>query len=627
MDAGGSKTAWTYDESDRVVTRTDGLGAVDSVVYDGAGRVASTESRVGRTAAFGYDWFGRLVSAQYGADGTNASTVRYGYDSFDRLAEVVDSVAGTTTFEFDVRDRVTGVAAPSATSEYSYDLNSQVASVVVDEQPAALYSYDGAGGLSGVSQGDVSVALERDSGGRLSRAVLPGGWTQSYAYDVTGLVTGVSYAHDGTVAGQISYTHSAAGLPASVSGSWANVSLPDVRESLVYDAAHRLVSAGGVDVTYDGDGNMLSDGLRSFTWDERGRLASVTDAEGGVVPFGYAPTGERSSRGTGQSVTGFVDVGANTALELDGAGEVTARLLSGGMDQWFARSTTAGADTGTGESTDAVLTDVLGSPVAFGQADGTLAASYAFDPYGSPVVDGDARGSDLGFTGRQDDGTGLMFHRARYYDPQLGRFISEDPIGLAGGSNLYAYGANAPTAFTDPTGHNPLLIGCVAGGLGDAGISYLGQRLSGRKVQWGAVGTAAATGCVTGMLGGALVNRLAHLTRLGQAANTASRANAPVNMVETYASKPLKPQDAVARWDEFLGPGAHTNLHPRTGLPDADRLVSSDGLRSIRFGNHEMGSSPTKFHFHEETWSFDDRAGVWNLQNIVVRVPFPKGAW
>lgn len=113
----------------------------------------------------------------------------------------------------------------------------------------------------------------------------------------------------------------------------------------------------------------------------------------------------------------------------------------------------------------------------------------------------------------------------------------------------------------------------------------------------------------------------------GVAANTASRAGATVNMVETYASKPLKPQDAVARWDEFLGPGAQTNIHPRTGLPDADRLVSSDGLRSIRFGNHEMGSSPTKFHFHEETWSFDDGAGAWNLQNIVVRVPFPKGAW
>lgn len=96
-------------------------------------------------------------------------------------------------------------------------------------------------------------------------------------------------------------------------------------------------------------------------------------------------------------------------------------------------------------------------------------------------------------------------------------------------------------------------------------------------------------------------------------------------LADTAVTPPKK--DAVARWEEFLGPGEYTNIHPRTGLPDPNRLVSADGLRSIRFGNHEMGSKPTKSHFHKEAWSFDGASGVWNLQNIVARVPYPKGTW
>ncbi|MBO3087836.1 RHS repeat-associated core domain-containing protein [Cellulomonas dongxiuzhuiae] len=254
-----------------------------------------------------------------------------------------------------------------------------------------------------------------------------------------------------------------------------------------------MVEAAGEALEYDADGNLLSDGSRSFVWDELGRLVSV-DVAGGDLSFGYSPTGGRSSRGVGDSASGFVDVGANPAVELDGQGQAVAGLLSGGMDQWFARTHAGG--------TDAVLTDLLGSPVGLGGADGSVSARWSFDPFGVASVSGDVHGADLGFTGRQLDGAGLTFHRARYYDAGLGRFISEDPIGFAGGSNLYAYGANAPTVFTDPTGRNPMLIGCVAGAAFDGGAAYLGERLSGRKVNWGTVGGAAASGCALGALGG-----------------------------------------------------------------------------------------------------------------------------
>ena len=90
---------------------------------------------------------------------------------------------------------------------------------------------------------------------------------------------------------------------------------------------------------------------------------------------------------------------------------------------------------------------------------------------------------------------------------------------------------------------------------------------------------------------------------------------------ETYAPSPVKPQNAVDRWDDFLGEGPHSNIHPRTGQPDPNRIVSADGTRSIRYGNHEMNSSPTRHHYHEETWSYDPVRHVMNLDNVIVRVP------
>lgn len=74
---------------------------------------------------------------------------------------------------------------------------------------------------------------------------------------------------------------------------------------------------------------------------------------------------------------------------------------------------------------------------------------------------------------------------------------------------------------------------------------------------------------------------------------------------ETYASKPVKPEEAILKWGEFLGDGPYTNIHPRTGKPDPDRLVSVDGTRSIRYGAHEMNSKPTKHHYHEEAWTLE----------------------
>lgn len=93
---------------------------------------------------------------------------------------------------------------------------------------------------------------------------------------------------------------------------------------------------------------------------------------------------------------------------------------------------------------------------------------------------------------------------------------------------------------------------------------------------------------------------------------------------ETTSPKPVKAANVTAEQQAFLGPGPYTNIHPRTGVPDPTRIVSADGKRSIRYGDHEKASAgTTKHHYHEETWTYDPVNDVMNVDNVIRRIQAP----
>jgi RHS repeat-associated protein len=108
------------------------------------------------------------------------------------------------------------------------------------------------------------------------------------------------------------------------------------------------------------------------------------------------------------------------------------------------------------------VTDALGSVIALTDDSGVVKTTYTYDPFGNVTVSGEESDNPFQYTGRENDGTGLYYYRARYYSPELQRFISEDPIGLVGGikklgkplteTNLYIYAQNNPLRFNDPFG-------------------------------------------------------------------------------------------------------------------------------------------------------------------------------
>src|SRR6266568_7398714 len=99
-----------------------------------------------------------------------------------------------------------------------------------------------------------------------------------------------------------------------------------------------------------------------------------------------------------------------------------------------------------------LLTEALMSVIAQANDDQSARNFYSYSPYGEVQALGSDEGNPLQFTGRENDGTGLYYYRARYYDPVLKQFLSEDPIGLAGGINARAFVDGDPINNSDPLG-------------------------------------------------------------------------------------------------------------------------------------------------------------------------------
>jgi RHS repeat-associated protein len=146
----------------------------------------------------------------------------------------------------------------------------------------------------------------------------------------------------------------------------------------------------------------------------------------------------------------------------------------GSTDEYFTRTDSSG--------TANFLTDAVGSTVALTNSSGSALASYVYEPFGNATLASGSSANPYQYTGRENDGTGLYYYRARYYAPTLGRFISEDPIGFnGGGANLYAYAGNSPTNLRDPSGQNPcLILGLLGTMVYNSHVIY--NSLAGRKV-------------------------------------------------------------------------------------------------------------------------------------------------
>ncbi len=268
---------------------------------------------------------------------------------------------------------------------------------------------------------------------------LDGTWL--YGYDANGQLTGVTYP-DGHV---VSYVYDAAGNRTAVTDA-------GVTTSYTTNSMNEYTAVGGATYTFDADGNMTSKtegGVTTiYTYDIENRLIGVTTPTD-TWTYSYDAFGNRiASTHNGVTTNYVIDPAGlgNVAAEYDGSGNLVARYDDGyGL---VSRTDAAGAA--------AYYTfSAIGNTSELTNSAGSVLNTYSYDPFGISLSKSETVPNPFEFVGEygvMDEGNGLEFMRARYYQSELGRFASPDPAGVNGGFGLYIYCGNNPVNLIDSSG-------------------------------------------------------------------------------------------------------------------------------------------------------------------------------
>jgi RHS repeat-associated protein len=504
------------DEPDRNVT----------FLYDSLGRLAEEQDATGRRER-GYNsagvldfvrtWYPNMSPIQlsffYNADGSRSQlgtywgNFNYNYDSVGRLASLVNPQAEQTDFAYFVTDMLqTLTQANGIKTNFAYNglyqLTNQLTERLSNGADIARFwqmPYDGAGNRLGVKSS-------------LPGASTYGGIT-NYTYDNQNRLTNETSTRVGGYSGNYAYDN--AGNLSSFKGSSRTYGLQNqllsgqglgngTNQAFEYDQRGNPTVYRGLSATFDLDNHLKSlgtvmsaeyrsDGLRAWKEDNSGnRTYYIYD---GLMPI--MEVGNTETLGTHvKAMNTFGGNGLISRYQYLNTPEAGDTVYSAGSTVFYVfderGNTTARLDH-TGAILSRHITDAYGvtlnAPALVGNLGGGVPdTTYLTDPY-------------AGFGGKfgyyKDIETGLILCTFRYYDPETGRWINRDPIGISGGLNLYEYCSGNPITQVDPSGLTPptTLIGGVAGGIAGFAGDYLGQ-LAGNGWNIGEVDTEQAVGAL-----------------------------------------------------------------------------------------------------------------------------------
>lgn len=472
-----------YDLRNRLTQKTDARNLSSAVQYDGVGNVTRVTDRKGQVTTYTYDAVNRIASVT----DQEGRTTTYGYDLSGNLTRISDSQSGDLLMSYDTLNRLVEVVSPQGAVQYAYDAIGRRISRTLSGGDVTTYTYDKANRVKTITLMGKTASYAYDAAGRLVSKTLPNGIQVAYQYDAADRIISIAYRKsDNTPIETIAYAYDASGqrIAKSLGGS----AVRETPFTATYDEANRLtaitLNGEAFTLSYDASGNLAgktgaTSGTTTYTWTAKNQLAAIS-GPAGSASFRYDALGRRIEKTVNGDTTGFLYDGAQAIAELKGSALDTVYHTGFAIDEVLTRYGASGNKT--------LLTDVLLSVIAQANDSQSIDNFYAYSPYGQSVTLGPDGGNPLQYTGRENDGTGLIYYRARYYDPLLKRFISEDPIGMMGGANFYAYALNNPLFWIDPFGldvtvsFNPN----AAAGFGHVGIGVNTPNTVGQRPQPGA---------------------------------------------------------------------------------------------------------------------------------------------
>lgn len=504
IDALGNSSGLQYDELNRLKQSTDPLGRVVQMNYDALDRLSSTVDPLGGTAAQSFNEEGQLLDitdpkgnrTSFSYDANNrrtsetsaaGSTVKYSYTARDLLAKLTNARGQERQFTYDALGRMTAMSDPDGTVSYTYDANSNVLTVsdvdgTISREYDALdrvikhtdsrgnvmqYAYDAVGNLSSLTYPDgKQVEYGYDAADRLVSVTDWNNRTTSYAYDKEGRLTLTTRPNHSTVtreyneAGQLlrqidakgggerivqyDFSYDKVGNIVEEKATPAPEPVAISPAKMTYGPANQLASYNGLTVSHDADGNMVQGPLNgkaaSFVFDSRNRLRQV-----GSTVYTYDAENQRITVTEGGAATRYV-VNPNAPLSQvlvreDQAGEKTFYVYGIGL---------------IGQEKNGAYRsfhyDFRGSTVAMTDEVGNVTHQYAYTAYGTVNAVQEEAFNPFRYVGQYGvmyEGNGLYYMRARYYQPELRRFLGEDPIW---NKNLFAYVEGNPIRLIDPFG-------------------------------------------------------------------------------------------------------------------------------------------------------------------------------
>ena len=417
-DAGGT-TTWAYDIHGHVTSKQQTTGAVTlttSKAYNAVtGQLASITYPSGSTIFYSYDADGRVSAMSYQPSGGTMSSLlsQIAYQPFGPVASWTQGSGAFYSRTFDQDGRIVGLAlssasatSESATTALAYDAASRIASIATGSR------------INGINvMGLVPQTFGYDALGRLTNYT-NGATTQTYAYDANGNRT--------------SFT------------------APNVALTYTYAAAsNRLLGISGSETdsfTYDANGNMLTHNSPvadyTYTYNARNRRAQ-TFLGGNVTTDVINGLGQRTIQTQVSSELFVYDEAGRLTGSYNGTGGVIAETV------WLGDLPVAALEPA---GPFYIAPDHLGAPHQIADAAGNVGWLWNHDPFGNGVPGG-TFSYDLRFPGQfYDQNAKLHYNYYRDYDPNTGRYIESDPIGLSGGINTYAYVGGRPINHFDRSG-------------------------------------------------------------------------------------------------------------------------------------------------------------------------------
>ena len=461
-------TAQAFDHDGNLETLTNAASADLSFTLDLAGRTTAETTAEGRASTYTYDTRGNLDTLT--EPSTQVTTL--GYDAANRLTSITDDVA-TMTIGHDAVGRITSVTESSQNLArvydlkgrltsytdgagnligYEYDASDRLTKVIYPDLKEVAYTYDPAGRLLTVTDWANRVSsYTYDGVGRLDDTLFANGTKQTRTYDAAGQLIGLAHlATDGTTPLYTAdYGYDLAGQATRQITDPAIAPLATTSLQ-TFDADNRLASVDGNLTTYDADGNLLLiDGTtpQIFSYDARNRL---TGHDG--ITYTYDAEDRRIGLTDSSGATTYV-VNPNAALD-----QVLVRTQPNGDVTYYVY----GHGLLHQEEAGQVHTyhhDRRGDTVVITDSTGTVTDRVDYSPFGQLLTRTGTTDTPFLFNGRwgvQIDANGLYYHRARYYSPDLRRFLNQDTvlgsISVASSLNRFAYANGNPVSNIDPFG-------------------------------------------------------------------------------------------------------------------------------------------------------------------------------